>query len=133
MSEVKKAIIIASGLGSRMYPYTKVESKLLIPLLNKPVVEYLVEELAASGIKEVIIVSNHTEKLKQFFKEDERLNQLLKSLKRDDLIKKLHHVELLLDVEIIRQDQPMGWVHELWYARDHIKKEPFVVLFSDVL
>ena len=57
--KVTKAIIAAAGLGSRMFPFTKVESKLLIPVGNKPMIELLLEELTASGIKEVVIVSNH--------------------------------------------------------------------------
>jgi UTP--glucose-1-phosphate uridylyltransferase len=133
MVKITKAVIPAAGLGSRMYPFTKVESKLMIPIINKPMVEYLVEELAASGIKEVIIVSNHIEKIKEFFKENKSLNALLKRMKKENLIEKLHHVEYLCKIDLIRQYLPMGWMHEVLHAKDYVKNEPFVVCFSDVL
>lgn len=133
MKKVTKAVIAAAGLNSRMYPFTKVESKLFIPVVNKPIVEWIVEELAASGIKEVIIVSNHTAKIKEFFKENESLNKLLHKMKKDNLIKKLHHVETLADIKLLRQEEPMGWMHEVYHARHLLKDEPFIVCFSDVL
>jgi UTP-glucose-1-phosphate uridylyltransferase len=131
--KVTKAIIAAAGLGSRMYPFTKVESKLMIPIINKPVVEILLEELAASGIKEVIIVSNHTDNLKELFKKNKNLNKLLKKLRKKSLIEKLHHVESICDVDIIQQKKPFGWMHEVWHAKDKLKDEPFLVCFSDVM
>ncbi len=133
MQKVKKAIIAAAGLNSRMYPYTKVESKLFLQILNKPVVEYIVEELAASGIEEVIIISNHISKIKRFFSKDKELNALLKRLKKESAIKNFRKIERLCDVNIIGQYEPRGWMHEVWHARDHIKDEPFIVTFSDVL
>ena len=133
MPKVTKAVIAAAGLGSRMFPFAKVESKLMIPILNKPIVEYLIEELVASGIKEVIIVANHTAKIKQFFIENKNLNLLLKRLKKDKLLKNLHHIEHSAKVDLIMQEEPMGWMHEVVHAKDYIKKEPFVVCFSDTL
>lgn len=133
VKKVKKAVIAAAGLGSRMFPFSKVESKLMIPILNKPVVIYLLEELAASGIKEVIITSDHVSTLKRFFKEDKGLNKLLKRLKKDNLIEKLRHIEYLCNVDVIKQDQPYGWMHEVWHAKSLLKNEPFVVCFSDIL
>jgi len=133
MVEITQAVIPAAGLSSRMYPFTKVESKLMLPIVSKPVTQLIMEELASAGIKEVIIVSNHTEKLKQFFKKDEELTALLKRMKRDSLIEKLHHVENIAKVELIRQEEPRGWMHEVWHARKYLKKGPFAVCFSDVL
>lgn len=131
--KVRRAIIAAAGLATRMYPYTKVESKLMIPVLNKPVIAYLLEELAASGIEEVIIVSNHTAKLQELFRENPHLNDLLKSVKMERLIRKLRHVESLAKLDIIKQEQPYGWMHEVYEARRYLKGEPFLVCYSDVL
>ena len=131
--EVTKAVIAAAGLNSRLYPYTKVESKLFLQIINKPVVEYLIEELAASGIKEVIIVSNHVSKVKQFFSKDKELNELLRRLKKDNIIENFRHIERLCKIDLIEQFEPMGWMHEVWHARKYIADEPFVVTFSDVL
>jgi UTP--glucose-1-phosphate uridylyltransferase len=131
--EVKKAIIAAAGLNSRMYPFTKEESKLFIQVINKPVVEYLVEELAASGIKEVIIVSNHTSVLKRFFSTDKRLNDLLIRLKKKKLIDEFRHIERLCKIDFIEQYEPMGWMHEVRHAKKYLEDGPFIVCFSDVL
>jgi len=131
--EVRKAVIAAAGLNSRMYPYTKVESKLMLQIVNKPVVEYLVEELAASGIKEVIIVSNHVSKIKQFFSKNKELNELLKKLQKKTAIDNFKHIEKMCKVELIEQFEPMGWMHEVWNARKFISNEPFLVCFSDIL
>ncbi|MBD3249194.1 NTP transferase domain-containing protein [Candidatus Woesearchaeota archaeon] len=133
MQKVRKAIIAAAGLNSRMYPYTKVESKLFLQILNKPVVEYIIEELASSGIEEVIIVSNHISKIKRFFSKDKELNALLKKLKKESAINKFRRIESLCKVNTIGQYEPMGWMHEVWHARDYVKDEPFIVTFSDVL
>ena len=131
--KVTKAIIAAAGLGSRMFPFTKVESKLLIPVGNKPMIELLLEELTASGIKEVVIVSNHIHNLKQLFKDDKRLNSLLHRMKKDKLIDELHHVEYMADINFIDQEMPMGWMHEVFHAKEHLTDRPFLVCFSDVL
>ena len=133
MKPVRKAIIAAARLGSRMYPYTKVESKLMIPVLNKPVIQYLLEEMAAAGITEVVIVANHISKIKQLVEENPELTALLKKLKKEKLIKKLHHVEYLCKVDLIEQDEPRGWMHEVLHSKKFIKNEPFLVSFSDVL
>jgi UTP-glucose-1-phosphate uridylyltransferase len=131
--EVTKAVIAAAGLNSRMYPYTKVESKLMMQIVNKPVVEYLIEELASSGIKEVIIVSNHISKIKKFLTKDEKLNNLLKRLRKDNLIENFRHIERLCEIDVIEQFEPRGWMHEVLHSRKYIKEGPFVVTFSDVL
>jgi len=131
--EVTKAVIAAAGLGSRMFPFTKVESKLLIPILNKPAIEIILEELSASGIKEVIIVSNHIHNLKQLFKDDKHLDSLLHRMKKDKLIKELKHVEYICDVDIIDQEKPLGWMHEIFHAKKYLKGGPFLVCFSDII
>jgi len=133
MKKVTKAVIPAAGLGSRMFPYTKVESKLMITVLNKPVVAYLVEELAVSGIEEVIIVSDHLHNIKEFFKKNRHLNELLKRLRKEESLKILRHIEHLAKIDLINQKLPMGWMHEVLHAEKYLKKAPFVVCFSDVL
>ena len=133
MPKVTKAIIVDAGVGSRMFPFTKVDSKLMIPILSKPVVAYLVEELAASGVKEVIIISTHIAKLKQFFSKNPYLNKLLKKLKKEKQLKQIHHLESMCKIDLIKQQKPMGWLHEVFHARKHVEKEPFLVCFSDAI
>jgi len=131
--KVKKAVIVAAGLGKRMFPFTKVDSKLLIPILNKPIVLYLIEELHDSGITDVIIVTNHSSKLRELFKKNPKLNQILEKIERSDLVKQLHIIENLCKINYIKQEEPRGWLHAVYLAKDFIKNEPFVVLFSDCL
>ena len=131
--KVKKAIIPAAGLNSRMYPFTKIQSKLLVPILNKPIIEYLIEELAHSGIEEIIIVSNHVPILRQFLEENEPLKKLLKKMGKTELISKISHLDFGKKIDIIPQNLPMGWMHEVLHAEEHLKDAPFAVLFSDVL
>lgn len=131
--KVRKAVIVAAGLGKRMFPFTKIDSKLLIPILNKPIVLYLIEELYSSGITDVMIVTNHSSKLKQLFQENLKLNQILEKIERSDLVKELHRIENLCRISYIKQEEPRGWLHAVLKAKDFIKDEPFVVLFSDVL
>jgi len=131
--KVTKAVIVAAGLGKRMFPFTKIDSKLLIPILNKPIALYLMEELHASGIKDVLIVTNHSSKLKQLFEKDSKLDNILEQLDREDLIRELHRIENLCRIKYIIQEEPRGWLHAVTLAKDFVKKQPFVVLFSDCL
>lgn len=131
--EITKAVIPAAGLGTRMYPFTKEQPKLIIPILNKPVIEYLLEELTASGIKEIVIVSNHMTELQKLFKHDIHLMEMLKRLKKDTALKRIKHLESLGKVDLVRQDEPMGWLHEVLHAKQYLKKAPFLMSFSDVL
>jgi len=133
IKKVKKAIIAAAGLNSRMYPYTKIQSKLFIPILNKPVIEYLIEELANSGIEEIVIVSSDVPKIKQFFEENEPLKKLLSRLGKRDLINSISHLDFGKKIDLIKQNLPMGWMHEVLHAEEYLKDSPFVVLFSDVI
>ena len=116
-----------------MYPYTKVESKLMIPLLNKPVVVYLVEELVASGIKDIVVVSNHVSKIKQLFTRNKVLEKIFKRLKKDNLTEELRKLESLCNLNLIMEEKPMGWMYEVLKAREYLEGKPFIVCFSDVL
>jgi UTP-glucose-1-phosphate uridylyltransferase len=133
VKKVTKAVIVAAGLAKRMFPFTKIDSKLLIPILNKPIALYLMEELRASGIKEVVIVTNHASKLRDFFTEDKELDNILEKIERSDLVRELHRIESLAKISYVPQEEPRGWLHALMQAKDYIKNEPFVVLFSDCL
>jgi UTP--glucose-1-phosphate uridylyltransferase len=133
VKKVRKAVIVAAGLGKRMFPFTKIDSKLLIPILNKPIVLYLMEELKASGIEEVLIITNHPSKLQQFFTENKKLNRILEKLERSDLIRELHRIENLCKINYVRQEEPRGWVHAVSLAKNFVKNEPFALLFSDCL
>lgn len=131
--KVRKAVIAAAGLGKRMFPFTKIDSKLLIPILNKPVILYILQELIESGIEEVTIVTNHDEKLKELFKENKKLNSILERLERRDIIKQLYEIEHMCKINFVRQDEPYGWLHAVLQAKKYLRNEPFIVCFSDII
>ncbi len=133
MVKVKKAIIPAAGFGSRMYPYTKKINKLMLPLLNKPVVHYLVDELERSGIKEIIISGRYLKSVSDYFKKNKKFDVLVSKYGKEHASEKIKSTEKKISLIFLEQPQPKGWVYELKNAKRYLKKEPFVVMFSDVL
>ncbi|MBW2998280.1 NTP transferase domain-containing protein [Candidatus Woesearchaeota archaeon] len=131
--KVTKAIVIGAGLGTRMYPFTKVDSKLMIPVMNRPIIEMIVEELVNSGIKEITVVSNHITKIKQLFEENKSLNNLLEKLNKTEELKLLKSIEYPVKIKVIEHDQPMGWMYEVYDKAKCLKEEPILVCFSDLL
>jgi len=129
-SKVRKGVIVAAGLGTRFLPITKSIPKEMLPVGAKPVLQYIVEEMADSGIKEIIIViSRGKEIIKEYFKRDLVLEKHLKKIGKYNQIEGL--VELLKKVKFtfVYQDKPLGNGHALLCAQKAVGKEPFV--FSD--
>lgn len=129
-SEVRKGVIVAAGLGTRFLPITKSIPKEMLPVGSKPVLQYIVEEMADSGIKEIIIViSPGKESIKEYFKRDLVLEKHLKKIGKYNKIKDL--VELLKKIKFsyVYQEKPLGNGHALLCAKSKVGNEPFV--FSD--
>ncbi|MBT4120521.1 MAG: NTP transferase domain-containing protein [Candidatus Magasanikbacteria bacterium] len=129
-SEVRKGVIVAAGLGTRFLPITKSIPKEMLPVGSKPVLQYIVEEMADSGIKEItIVISRGKESIKEYFKRDLVLERHLKKVGKYSMIKDL--VELLKKVKFsyVYQEKPLGNGHALLCAKKKIGSEPFV--FSD--
>ncbi|MBU2542560.1 NTP transferase domain-containing protein, partial [Patescibacteria group bacterium] len=129
-SEVRKGVIVAAGLGTRFLPITKSIPKEMLPVGSKPVLQYIVEEMADSGIKEIIIVISHgKEAIKEYFKRDLVLEKHLKKIGKYNKIKDL--VELLKKIKFsyVYQEKPLGNGHALLCAKSKVGNEPFV--FSD--
>ena len=129
-SKVRKGVIVAAGLGTRFLPITKSIPKEMLPVGAKPVLQYIVEEMADSGIKEIIIViSRGKEIIKEYFKRDLVLEKHLKKIGKYNQIEGL--VELLKKVKFtfVYQDKPLGNGHALLCAQKAVGKESFV--FSD--
>ena len=129
-SEVRKGVIVAAGLGTRFLPITKSIPKEMLPVGSKPVLQYIVEEMADSGIKEItIVISRGKESIKEYFKRDLALEKHLKKVGKYDKIKDL--VELLKKVKFsyVYQEKPLGNGHALLCAKIKIGNQPFV--FSD--
>lgn len=132
MQKVKKAVILAAGLGTRFLPATKAVPKELLPVLDKPVIQYLVEEMADSGITEVILVISPAKKaIVEHFRRDLKFEKFLKSKNKYNYLESL--VELLKKVKItfVYQRQALGNGHALLMARKAVGNEPFVLSDGD--
>ncbi|PKH10183.1 UTP--glucose-1-phosphate uridylyltransferase GalU [Planomicrobium sp. MB-3u-38] len=129
--QVKKAIIPAAGLGTRFLPATKAMPKEMLPIVDKPTIQYIVEEAIASGIEDIIIVTGKGKRaIEDHFDHAFELEEtLLKKGKTDmlDSVLQTSNVE----IHYIRQKQPLGLGHAIWSARKFIGNEPFAVLLGD--
>lgn len=131
---VRKAVIPAAGVGTRFLPASKVVPKNLIPVVDKPMLQYAVEELASAGIEEIcLVISKGMEAMADHFRPDPELRELLVSQGKDDLLEKLKATESLPDVTTVYQDEPLGLGHAVGTARDFVGDEPFACLLPDEL
>ncbi|MCZ0703694.1 UTP--glucose-1-phosphate uridylyltransferase [Natronobacillus azotifigens] len=132
MKRVKKAIIPAAGLGTRFLPATKAMPKEMLPIVDKPTIQYIVEEAVASGIEDIIIVTGKGKRaIEDHFDFAPELEQNLKEKNKLDLLHKVEQSTNLADIHYIRQKEPKGLGHAVWCARKFIGDEPFAVLLGD--
>lgn len=130
MKRVKKAIIPAAGLGTRFLPATKAMPKEMLPIVDKPTIQYIVEEAVQSGIEDIIIVTSHTKRaIEDHFDTNFELEEHLRRAGKTELLKKVKEAEV--DIHYIRQKEPKGLGHAVWCARKFIGDEPFAVLLGD--
>ncbi len=131
MKTVKKAIIPAAGLGTRFLPATKAMPKEMLPIVDKPTIQYIIEEAIESGIEDIIIVTGKGKRaIEDHFDHNFELEDNLVKKEKWDLLDK---VKATTNVEIhyIRQKEPKGLGHAVWCARKFIGDEPFAVLLGD--
>ncbi|MCD6550133.1 UTP--glucose-1-phosphate uridylyltransferase [bacterium] len=132
---LKKAVIPIAGLGTRFLPLSRVVPKELLPLVDKPVIHYIVKEAKASGIKEIVFVVRPKKKeILEYFKEDPKLEKLLKKRKREYLLSELYSIKELvkgISFSVVYQKEPLGDGHAILQAKKHIKKSDFGVFFAD--
>lgn len=131
MKKIRKAIIPAAGLGTRFLPATKAMPKEMLPIVDKPTIQYIVEEAIASGIEDIIIVTGKGKRaIEDHFDYAFELEANLIEKKKYDLLEKVR-VSSDIDIHYIRQKQPLGLGHAIWCARNFIGDEPFAVLLGD--
>lgn len=129
---VRKAVIPVAGLGTRFLPATKAIPKELLPLMDKPVLQHIVEEAVASGIEEIVfITSEDKQAIEQHFSRDVQLEELLRSKGKDDLADEVEAAGTLVKCTYVVQDEPLGLGHAVLQARDVIGEEPFLVFGGD--
>ncbi len=130
MQKVRKGVITVAGMGTRFLPATKAMPKEMLPVLDKPVVQYIVEEMASSGITEIIFVTSSQKRaIEDHFDRDKNFEAFLKDKGKLDRIKSLIDLSKKVQFFYTRQSEPLGNGHALLCARDIIGDEPFV--FSD--
>ncbi|PJK17100.1 UTP--glucose-1-phosphate uridylyltransferase [Chryseomicrobium excrementi] len=131
MKPIKKAIIPAAGLGTRFLPATKATPKEMLPIIDKPMIQYIVEEAIASGIEDILIVTGKNKRaIEDHFDHSFELESHLEEKQK---LQELFDVRQSGNVEIhyIRQKEPKGLGHAVWCARKFIGDEPFAVLLGD--
>jgi len=131
MAKVKKAIIPAAGLGTRFLPATKAMPKEMLPIVDKPTIQYIVEEAIASGIEDIIIVTGKGKRaIEDHFDNAWELEENLVAKEKFDLLEKVKESSNV-EIHYIRQKEPKGLGHAVWCARNFIGNEPFAVLLGD--
>ncbi|MBT2689215.1 UTP--glucose-1-phosphate uridylyltransferase GalU [Bacillus sp. ISL-47] len=131
MKKVRKAIIPAAGLGTRFLPATKAMPKEMLPIVDKPTIQYIVEEAVASGIEDIIIVTGKGKRaIEDHFDYSFELEENLIQKQKFDLLEKVKEPSKV-DIHYIRQKEPKGLGHAVWCARKFIGDEPFAVLLGD--
>lgn len=129
---IKKAIIPAAGLGTRFLPATKAMPKEMLPILDKPTIQYIVEEAAAAGIEDIIIVTGkHKRAIEDHFDHQYELEAALQASGKTDLLEKVCASTNLANIFYVRQKEQKGLGHAIWTARQFIGNEPFAVLLGD--
>ncbi|MBS3969778.1 MAG: UTP--glucose-1-phosphate uridylyltransferase GalU [Clostridia bacterium] len=130
--QVRKAIIPAAGLGTRFLPATKAQPKEMLPIVDKPTIQYIIEEAVSSGIEDILIITGRGKRAIEdhFDKSYELEEELLKHAKHD-LLEIVQGVANLADIHYVRQKEALGLGHAIHCARKFIGNEPFAVLLGD--
>lgn len=130
--KVRKAIIPAAGLGTRFLPATKAMPKEMLPIVDKPTIQYIVEEAIESGIEDIIIVTGKGKRsIEDHFDHSFELEQNLFEKGKFELLDEVQKASKMVDIHYIRQKEPKGLGHAIWCARKFIGNEPFAVLLGD--
>lgn len=129
---IRQAIIPAAGLGTRFLPVTKAVPKELLPLLDKPCIQHVIDEAVQAGVEEfVIVISPEKQAMVSYFKKHDYLNEWLSRRDKTDVLDELSAVESKATFHFVTQDEPLGLGHAVLCARDHIGNEPFFVILPD--
>lgn len=129
---IKKAVIPAAGLGTRFLPATKAQPKEMLPIVDKPTIQYIIEEAIASGIEDIIIVTGRNKRaIEDHFDKSVELELLLEKTKKFQLLETVENISNLVDIHYVRQKEPLGLGHAILCAKKFIGNEPFAVLLGD--
>lgn len=129
---IKKAVIPAAGLGTRFLPATKAQPKEMLPIVDKPTIQYIIEEAVESGIEDIIIVTGRSKRaIEDHFDKSVELEMLLERTGKHDMLEIVENISNLVDIHYVRQKEPLGLGHAVLCAKKFIGNEPFAVLLGD--
>lgn len=130
--KVRKAVIPAAGLGTRFLPATKAQPKEMLPIVDKPTLQYIIEEAVASGIEEILIITGRNKKsIEDHFDKSVELELELENKGKKELLEIVQNISNMINIHYIRQKEPRGLGDAIYCARHFIGDEPFAVMLGD--
>ena len=130
--KVRKAIIPAAGLGTRFLPATKAQPKEMLPIVDKPTIQYIIEEAVASGIEEILIITGRNKKsIEDHFDKSVELEIELEKAGKQEMLEMVRGISDMVDIHYIRQKEPRGLGHAIHCAKSFVGNEPFAVMLGD--
>ena len=135
MKKIRKAVMPVAGLGTRLLPATKCIPKEMMPVVDRPAIQYVVDEAREAGIEHIVFVTGRNKgAIEDYFDRAYELEVTLRDKKKKDLLKKItSELPTAGETSFVRQQVPLGLGHAIWCARDVIGNEPFAILLPDVL
>ena len=132
--KIRKAVIPAGGLGTRFLPATKAQPKEMLPIVDKPTIQYIIEEAVASGIEEILIVTGRNKKcIEDHFDKSIELEMELEKAHKEEMLKMVRKISNMAEIYFIRQKEPRGLGDAVRCAECFAQNEPFALLLSDVI
>lgn len=129
---IRKAVIPAAGLGTRFLPASKAQPKEMLPVVDTPIIQLVVEEAVHAGIEDILIITGRGKRaIEDHFDRSVELEQFLSRAEKPGLLGTLRRISDLADIHFIRQKEPLGLGHAILQARRHVGNEPFAVLLGD--
>ena len=130
--KVRKAIIPAAGLGTRFLPATKAQPKEMLPIVDKPTIQYIIEEAVESGIEEILIITGRNKKsIEDHFDKSVELEMELEKAGKQEMLEVVKRISDMVDIYYIRQKEPRGLGHAIHCAKSFVGNEPFAVMLGD--
>lgn len=130
--KVRKAVIPAAGLGTRFLPATKAQPKEMLPIVDKPTIQYIVEEAVAAGIEDIIIISGRGKRaVEDHFDKSYELENMLRQKNKMGMLEIVESISKLANIYYVRQKEPSGLGHAIYRAKSFIGNEPFAVMLGD--
>lgn len=130
--KIRKAIIPAAGLGTRFLPATKSIPKEMLPIVDKPTIQYIVEEIIASGIEDILIITGRNKgSIEEHFDRAVELEDNLEKTHKEELLEEVRKISRMINIHTVRQKDPKGLGHAVYCAKSFVGNEPFAVLLGD--